>query len=116
MTSGIVSKILLLAGCLVMAWMLFLICIRYPDNHGAGPMMFRWLFLGILIVAGVCMIWRNGFVLAALILAAIGFASTWVVDHRNIMVDYDIWIKRGMPTWGQVTADNISSSEEGEDR
>ena len=102
MISSVVSKILLVTTCLVAAWMLFLIAIRYPDNHGAGPILFRWLFLGILIVAGRCMIWRNGFVLAALILASIGFASTWIVDHRNIMVNYDIWIERGMPTWGQI--------------
>lgn len=108
MISKSIGKILLLAVCLVTAWMLLLIGLRYPDNHGAGVMMFRSLFLGILIASGVCMITRNGFVLAALILAAIGFASTWIVDQRNIMVDYDIWLKRGMPTWGQLTGNDVS--------
>jgi hypothetical protein len=91
--AGASLALILLAG---------LIWLRYPDNHGAGPIAFRWLFGVLLVLAlGSCGILSKPPYLAV-VLSLIGFIVTWLVDHRNIMVDYDEWIKRGMPEWGVV--------------
>ena len=100
---NIISKLALLGVLLVLGYMSLLIIIRYPDNHGSGTGVFRWIFLAVVLVAGGYFFSKNGFALSALVLALIGLLLTWAVDYRNIMVDYDKWIVRGMPSWGEIT-------------
>jgi hypothetical protein len=81
-----------------------LIWLRYPDNHGAGPFAFRWFFGALLVLALMTWVIMSKPPFLAAILSLIGFVATWLLDHRNIMVDYDEWINRGMPEWGVVKA------------
>jgi hypothetical protein len=83
--------------------MIGLIWLRYPDNHGAGPILFRWFFAILFIMSGCHWFFAAKPPVTVMSCALIGFALTWIVDHRNIMVDYDEWIRRGMPEWGQVS-------------
>ena len=95
-----------LIGCAALAILALagLIWLRYPDNHGAGPDGFRWIF-GVLIVAAV-VYWllTSKANYLALGLSIVGLATNWFLDRRNFMVDYDEWIKRGMPEWGSMTS------------
>jgi hypothetical protein len=77
-----------------------LIWLRYPDNHGAGPVQFSWNF-GFLFLLSL-LEWKlsKKLPLLIIILELSGLATTWVVDRRNIMIHYDEWIRRGMPEWG----------------
>lgn len=95
----------LLVCCIVWGWMILLIAIRYPDNHGASPEGYRVFFFTLLVLSCFHILRRNRLSLAVFILAAIGLISTWVIDHRNIMVDYYVWIERGMPAWGESSGD-----------
>jgi hypothetical protein len=108
---SVISKLILGTAVLVMAWLFALIAIRYPDNHGAGPLAFRWLFFVILVGAGACLTKKNGSAFASLTIALVGLLSTWIVDYYNIMVGYDVWIERGMPTWGQSAIDGAQKNE-----
>lgn len=94
---------LLLSICLLgLGWMGFLIWIRYPDNHGAGPIHFRFFLLGVVVIALGLSISKSGFAFATVGCSLLGLLLTWIVDWRNVMVNYDKWIARGMPEWGQV--------------
>lgn len=82
--------------------MVALIWLRYPGNHGAGPEMFRWFF-GIHLLAGAWYwISTSRPALLAIACAVLGLGATWIADHRNIIVDYDEWLRRGMPQWGEA--------------
>jgi hypothetical protein len=79
------------------------IALKYPDNHGAGPMGHAYVFGGVLLMSMVFWIWTRKAPVKLLVLAAVGLAMTWVMDVRNISVDYDEWTRRGMPAWGEAT-------------
>lgn len=83
--------------------LLGLIWLRYPDNHGAGPMVFRWVFGVILLASMGCWIWTAKLPVPALGLAVLGLLAVWFVNWRNIMVNYDEWVVRGMPEWGATS-------------
>ncbi len=93
-----------------------LIWLRYPDNHGAGPMAFRWVFGVILLVSIGCWIRTAKPPVPALALAVLGFLAVWFVDGRNIMVNYDEWVARGMPAWGTTSEPMNRSLQEGHRR
>jgi len=79
-----------------------LIWLRFPDNHGGGPIAFRWFFAGLLFLFWCFRFFASRAPSFFIACALIGLISTLVVNHRNIMVDYDEWIRRGMPEWGQA--------------
>lgn len=93
--AGASVALLLMAG---------LIWLRYPDNHGAGPFAFMCFFGVLLVLAMTNWAITSKPPYLAVALSLIGFATTFLLDRRNIMVDYDEWIKRGMPEWGVVNA------------
>ena len=72
-------------------------------NHISGDP--RWLYVVPLLglAASVCMAtfapWRSlAIVGSAICLLA---ATVFVVDSFNLLLDYDVWIQRGMPDRGQ---------------
>jgi len=77
------------------------IVLRYPCNHGAGFYLYLPLVCGLIVVSLVYGFGlkgaKTGLVLSLLCLALI-VCSDWF----NIYVDYDTWIGRGMPSWGQA--------------
>jgi len=88
-------------GLLGVAWMIAGIWWAYPDNHGAGPVWFQRFFIAIATASGVAAVGVRQLHWPTLGIAVLGLLATWIVDQRNIIVDYDDWIARGMPEWGQ---------------
>jgi hypothetical protein len=110
--SRVMYWLLLLAPNIGLAMLVAEIWLRYPDNHGAGPVFYRWLFAGALL-ASLGFRWLASMVhWPSLMLALFGLLLTWIVDARNIMVNYDEWIKRRMPDWGESTRLDSSTEEE----
>ena len=105
------AKGVMFVSVLALFWMALSVCVRYPDNHGAGPAQFQYLFIAVLLIAAILSIWRSRFAFAAMGLSLLGLFLTWLVDRRNIMVDYDEWTTRGMPGWGEVDSSRPASQE-----
>ena len=96
--------------------MFVLIGIRYPDNHGAGPSFFVFLFVGILLGALlICTTSKSKIIIVIICCSFSGLFITYLVDRYNIMVDYDVWIERGMPEWGNALKDNEKNESSRED-
>jgi hypothetical protein len=41
---------------------------------------------------------------AVLVLALLGVLAVLVLNSANMALDYDTWIQRGMPAWGEIRA------------
>lgn len=83
-----------------LVWMVALVWLRYPDNHGGGPGTFGWYFFIVLVAALAHGVGAAKAPLLAIALASTGLIATWIADERNIIVEYEEWIRRGMPEWG----------------
>ena len=95
----ILSCILLAFAVLTDAAILFLIVLRYPCNHGAVPSP---LFLMLISLLAVPAVWRrHRAALVAFLLCLLGLFMLWTADYLNIMLEYETWIHRGMPAWGE---------------
>lgn len=111
------SKIILFVVSLITIWMSTMIIVRYPSNHGEGVGMYACFFIFVFVISVICYAFqRNGYAITSLIIATLGVIFVWVADRKNIMVDYDNWIKRGMPEWGEIgiwaDAKQIETSKE----
>lgn len=86
---------------LVWAEMLVMLWLRYPCNHGDDFRKNLCLFLacGVLTVVP-----RQRCRVAVLVLALLGVLAVLGLDYFNMALDYDTWIQRGMPPWGEVRA------------
>lgn len=91
------SVFLLLAG---IGLPLCEIIYKFPDNRGAGLWGYGPLVIaGLIATAMLCvvkrqLVWKRGVLAVAFgLLACCG-------DMFNILVPYETWIGRGMPTWG----------------
>ncbi|HRQ88814.1 MAG TPA: hypothetical protein PLA50_08455 [Bacteroidia bacterium] len=108
--NGILSRVLFASCAALAASFVALIWIRYPSNHGGGPDLYRNWFLAFFIFSLVSLIFsRNLWTYATLAVSLLFISATYIADHRNIIVDYDEWIARGMPEWG--TAKQYPSSD-----
>ena len=73
---------------------------KHPDNHGGSPWGYGSLTVaGLVATLVVCvlkrrLVWRRCMFAAAFVLLV------WCCDVFNILIPYEIWIERGMPTWG----------------
>lgn len=101
--SFVLSFILSTMALLTDAAMLFLIALRYPDNHGMWPIPLLQMFLSLLLVMGLLpAVWcRHRATLVTLLLCLLGLFMCWAADYFNIMMEYEVWIDRGMPAWGE---------------
>ncbi len=86
---------------LVWVEMLLMLWLRYPCNHGDDFRKNLCLFLacGVLTVVP-----RQRCRVAVLVLALLGVLAVLGLDYFNMALDYDTWIQRGMPPWGEVRA------------
>ena len=84
-----------------LAWveMLLMLWLRYPCNHGDDFRKNLCLFLacGVLTVVP-----RQRCRVAVLVLSLLGVLAVLGLDYFNMALDYDTWIQRGMPPWGEV--------------
>ena len=77
---------------------------RYPGNHGTSLWFLALIPLLQLAVSVVLLLSRylslremaRWFVPAGLVLATLA-----LLDGFNVAVDYEVWLKRGMPVWGE---------------
>ena len=86
-----------------LAWleMLLMLWLRYPCNHGDDLRM----NLGVFLVCGVLtLLPRQRCRVATLLLSLLGVLAVLGLNHGNMALDYDTWIQRGMPAWGEIRA------------
>ena len=78
-----------------------LILAHYPVNHIGFDI--RWLYCVAVLGTIWCgLLWRSGWapgwlVLATLMLSVGLAAAVMAADGLNLLVQYEVWIKRGMP-------------------
>ena len=87
----------------VLAWveMLLMLWLRYPCNHGDDFRKNLCLFLACGVLAAVP---RQRFRVAVLVLSLLGVLAVLGLNLSNMALDYDTWIQRGMPAWGEMRA------------
>jgi len=95
------TMISICAGGLCLITIVFLVAKHYPTNHIGLDV--RWLYLlGIpLAIFGIILfLWSLTSRIIASIAAATGLSLCCVLvilDHYNILVQYEEWLHRGMP-------------------
>ena len=84
-----------------LAWveMLLMLWLRYPCNHGDDFRKNLCLFLACGVLTVVPRQRCRG---AVLVLSLLGVLAVLGLDYFNMALDYDTWIQRGMPAWGEV--------------
>ena len=86
-----------------LAWLelLVMLWLRYPCNHGDNLKTHLCIFL----VCGVLtLVPRQRCRVAVLVLALLGVLAVLGLNSGNMALDYETWIERGMPAWGESRA------------
>jgi len=97
----------LLLPLLVLLWLIANIAHSYPSNHSGDsilayqPFFMQWLVVSI----PSALFLRTRLAWLALLLTLLGVFGTWLADEWNVWVEYEEWIQRGMPDWGQTIDD-----------
>ena len=86
---------------LVWAEMLVMLWLRYPCNHGDDFRKNLCLFLACGVLTVVPRQRCRG---AVLVLSLLGVLAVLGLEYCNMALDYDTWIQRGMPAWGEIRA------------
>lgn len=86
-----------------LAWveMLATLWLRYPCNHGES---YAWNLCIFLVCGVLTLIPRQRWRVAVLVLSVLGVLAVLGVGYCNIALDYETWIQRGMPAWGEFRA------------
>ncbi len=86
------------AGLLFWAYVTFRI-VRYPENHVGWNILFSLgLFVVLAAVSFAGYYFSRSALAAALgVFAVISVAAVFVIYHFNILIPYEVWLKRGMP-------------------
>ena len=92
------------AGVNAVLWvcLVFILHEYYPSNHTGYQLWWIWaIVIGTSgsIAAPQCV--RRNVGWAMLGMWAVLCLSLIVLDRFNMLVQYDIWIRRGMPAWGE---------------
>ena len=77
------------------------IALRYPCNHGAGSHSYMFHAVWLLILAIVNAVVLKGRK-AGIYLSIMCMLFIFLSDRLNLYVSYDDWIKRGMPSFGEI--------------
>ena len=77
------------------------IALRYPCNHGAGFHSYMFHAVWMLILAIVNAVVLKGRK-AGIYLSIMCILFIFLSDRLNLYVSYDDWIKRGMPSFGEI--------------
>ena len=94
------SKMAIFYLC-ALSWleMLATLWLRYPCNHGDKLKTNLFIFL----VCGVLtLIPRQRWRVAVLVLSVLGVLAVLGLNFANMALDYETWIQRGMPAWGEI--------------
>ena len=91
-----IRKVLLISVLLTVIEMIAEIVLRYPCNHG-NNFYAHAAILALFLLLSLINFKKNAVVF---FISVIGLFSILIANHYNIAVDYDTWIERGMPEWG----------------
>jgi hypothetical protein len=74
-----------------------------PANHiGWDLSRFAYLSgLGLLAGLATAIAWRRKIALGCALVSALSLGASWGVDAYNVLVPYEVWLKRGMPERGE---------------
>ena len=97
-----IEKLFIIIISIILVDMVFEIWWSYPSNHGAG---FYCYFIPtlILMILGITNIFLFKGSKALFILSIICLVLIFISDCFNLYVDYDVWLLRGMPNFGEYT-------------
>ena len=73
----------------------------YPNNHWGFDARRGIIFCLINLAACVGILKRNRLTIALALCSLVLLVGLLLVDHFNILVEYNRWITRGMPGFGQ---------------
>ena len=94
------KRISLISICVPYILLSIEVWVKYPDNHGGGPMFY--IVLGaIALVINICyMILTKRFAPIRMVMIGLFAILLYACDRFNILVEYDRWGSRGLPDWG----------------
>lgn len=75
------------------------IALRYPCNHG-NNFYIHAVVLTCSLLLSLINIKKN---IGVISMAFIGLLLVLTVNYYNVGIDYDTWIERGMPEWGELS-------------
>jgi len=98
------NKIIIACNAAITLLLLVELWIRHPINHGSGVTGYLYAYAainGILFIAAFVRSKHPN--ISCVVFLTIGAATCFVIDRYNIYTDYDLWLSRGMPNWGEVS-------------
>ena len=92
-------KILFISVLFIICEMITEIVLRYPCNHG-NNFYVHAVALAFFLLLSLINLKKN---IGVIVGAFIGLLFVLGVNYFNVGIDYDTWIERGMPEWGEYT-------------
>ena len=92
-------KLLFITVFLIICEMITEIALRYPCNHG-NNFYIHAVVLTCSLLLSLINIKKN---IGVISMAFIGLLLVLAVNYYNVGIDYDTWIERGMPAWGELS-------------
>ena len=92
-------KILYISVLFIICEMITEIVLRYPCNHG-NNFYVHAVALAFFLLLSLINLKKN---IGVIVGAFIGLLFVLGVNYFNVGIDYDTWIERGMPEWGEYT-------------
>ena len=92
-------KILFISVLFIICEMITEIVLRYPCNHG-NNFYVHAVALAFFLLLSLINLKKN---IGVIVGAFIGLLFVLGVNYFNVGIDYDTWIERGMPEWGEYS-------------
>ena len=93
------------------AGLVYRVVTALPDNHIGGDIRILWvaviLFLTLAIKSSLNR--KLGHAAARGLSAATLATCLWLLDHYNLLVEYEVWLGRGMPSAWQVLSGQLAT-------
>ena len=94
--------LILLCNIFITAVFLAELWVRYPCNHSYGVEGYFYIYCTINVFFLILECFKNSrFSYLCLVFIMLGGSLCYVIDKYNVLVDYDEWLSRGMPAWGE---------------
>lgn len=77
----------------------------YPCNHWGGDIRYGFILCGLNVIIGMIGLYYYGKTSGFIIAIGVGMVCgvfLFIVDYFNLLVEYNLWIQRGMPDMWQV--------------
>ena len=91
----------LFVGVLFWVWVGYRVATVSENHVSHDPMVMIWLFYALLVFSiSTVFLKKRAIFLLATVFAVGSIYGLHVIDQKNILVQYDKWLKRGMPGRG----------------